>query len=55
MSKDWKDIRINGIASIEKCVAEFCVRELRITPYGKFKVKIYEKIMVNLLDIQIYN
>lgn len=39
---DWKNIRIPGIANIRKCVAEFEVHELIKTPYGKFKVKIYE-------------
>ncbi len=41
--KDWKNIKISEIASIEKCVGEFNVAELIKTPYGKFKVKIYEK------------
>ena len=36
-------IENNGIASIEKCVSEFDIMELIKTPYGKFKVKIYEK------------
>lgn len=39
---DWKNIKIEGIAGIEKCVAEFNVWELNKTPYGKFKVKIFE-------------
>jgi hypothetical protein len=39
---DWKDLKINGIAKIEKCVAEFDVWELNLTPWGKFKVKIFE-------------
>jgi len=38
----WKNIKIKGIARIEKCVAEFDVLELNKTPYSKFKVKIYE-------------
>ena len=38
----WQDIKIKGIARIEKCVAEFDVMELNHTPYSKFKVKIYE-------------
>ncbi|KHD35617.1 hypothetical protein NL50_12755 [Clostridium acetobutylicum] len=38
----WKDVKIEGIARIEKVVAEFDVMELQKTPYGKFKVKIYE-------------
>ncbi|GKX66997.1 hypothetical protein [Inconstantimicrobium mannanitabidum] len=40
---DWKKLKIDGIASIEKCVAEFDIMEFIKTPYGKFKVKIYEK------------
>lgn len=38
----WQDIKIQGIARIEKLVAEFDVIELEKTPYAKFKVKIYE-------------
>lgn len=38
----WQDIKIEGIARIEKSVAEFDVVELEKTPYSKFKVKIYE-------------
>ncbi len=34
---DWKNIKIEGIANIEKCVGE-----LLKTPYSKFKVKIFE-------------
>ena len=39
----WKNISIDGIAGIEKLVAEFNVKELKITPYGKYKVKIFER------------
>ena len=39
---DWKNIKIEGIANIEKCVGEFNVGELLKTPYSKFKVKIFE-------------
>lgn len=48
---DWKDIRIEGIESIDKCVAEFDISALNFLgelyegdyiPYGLFKVKIYE-------------
>lgn len=48
---DWKDIRIENVDSIEKCVAEFEITALRffeelfvgdIIHYGLFKVKIYE-------------
>jgi len=38
----WQDLKLKGIARIEKCVAEFDVMELNKTPYSKFKVKIYE-------------
>jgi hypothetical protein len=41
--EQWKNIKINGIANIEKCVGEFNVAELVNTPFGKFKVKVYEK------------
>lgn len=41
---EWKNIKISGIARIEKCVGEFQVWELEKTPYGKFKVKIFERI-----------
>jgi len=41
--EQWKSVSINGIARIEKCVAEFQVWELNKTPFGKFRVKIYER------------
>ncbi len=41
MDNEWKDIRITGIAKIEKCVGEFNVWELHKSPYGKFKVKLF--------------
>jgi hypothetical protein len=40
--ENWKKLDIDGIVDIEKCVAEFNVWELRKTPWGKFKVKIFE-------------
>lgn len=40
--KEWKNLKIKGIARIEKVVAEFDVIELIKTPYSKFKVKVYE-------------
>lgn len=40
---EWKELKIEGIAYIEKCVAEFNIGEQVKTPWGKFKVKIYEK------------
>lgn len=42
MKSSWKDIRVDGIAKIEKCVAEFNVWELNISPYAKFKIKVFE-------------
>lgn len=39
----WKTMNITGISRIEKCVAEFQVWELNKIPFGKFKVKVYER------------
>ncbi|WP_025683446.1 hypothetical protein [Paenibacillus maysiensis] len=39
----WKNMNITGVARIEKCVAEFQVWELNKIPFGKFKVKVYER------------
>ena len=39
---NWKKIKILGVAKIEKCVAEFDIHELEVTPWGKYKIKIYE-------------
>jgi len=41
--KDWKSVSIKGIVNIEKLVAEFHLFDVGITPYGKVKVKIFEK------------
>jgi len=38
----WKNIQVDGIAKIEKCVAEFNIWELDISPYAKFKIKVFE-------------
>ena len=38
----WKNIKQQGIAKIEKLVAEYNIWELNIIPYGKFKIRIYE-------------
>lgn len=40
---EWRDIKVLGIGNIEKCVGEFKVSEIAKTPYGSFKVKIYER------------
>ncbi|MBR1815483.1 MAG: hypothetical protein IJ763_02160 [Lachnospiraceae bacterium] len=39
---EWKEIKIDGIARIERFVEEFEVYELYKIPYSKFKVKIFE-------------
>lgn len=39
---NWKKVNIEGIAKIEKCVAEFNIWELNISPYAKFKIKVFE-------------
>ena len=40
----WNEIKHEGIAKIEKLVAEYNIWELNTIPCGKFKVKIYESI-----------
>lgn len=42
MDNDWKKIKIDGIVSIDKVVAEFQIEEFNFVPYGKFKVRIFE-------------
>ena len=44
----WKEIKHEGVAKIEKLVAEYNIWELNIIPCGKFKVKIYENTNNNL-------
>jgi len=39
----WND-KYQGIAKIEKLVAEYNIWELNIIPYAKFKIKIYESL-----------
>lgn len=39
----WKNIKIDKIGAIEKCVAEFQVWANNVLPYGKMKIKIYEQ------------
>lgn len=38
----WKNFKRNGIARIEKLVGEYNIWELNKSPYGKFKIKIFE-------------
>lgn len=39
----WKDIKHPDIVSIDKVVGEYNMWVLEKSPYGKFKIKIYEK------------
>lgn len=52
----WKDLKIDKIGAIEKCVAEFQVWANDILPYGKMKVKIYEQqdgLFLGYTDIRV--
>ncbi|MBG9790326.1 hypothetical protein P4V47_25895 [Brevibacillus laterosporus] len=40
--RNWKDITITGVNTIDRVVAEFHVWATGKIPYGKFKVKILE-------------
>lgn len=39
----WKNIKIDRIGAIEKCVAEFQIWANNVLPYGKMKIKIFEQ------------
>lgn len=39
----WKEIKIDGVDSIEKCVGEFELWITDLLPYAKCKIKVYEK------------
>lgn len=39
---NWKDIKVNGIAEINKCVGEFQIFQVGLIPSTNFRVKIYE-------------
>lgn len=38
----WKNLKIENVGAIERCVAEFQIWAHNILPYGKMKIKIYE-------------
>lgn len=42
---DWKNIKIEGIVEIRKCVAEFSVSELKYTPWLNFKVNYFMEML----------
>lgn len=39
----WNEINHYGVGFIEKCVAEFNIWDKDITPYIRYKIKIYEQ------------
>lgn len=39
----WKNIKIDNIGAIEKCVGEFQILAYDILPYGKMKIKVYQR------------
>lgn len=39
----WKNIKIDKIGAIEKCVGEFQILAYDILPYGKMKIKVYQR------------
>lgn len=41
---DWRNIKIPGIVSIRKCIAEFEFQEFDKIPYSKFRVKVFEGV-----------
>lgn len=43
MEMNWKNIKISENIRIEKCVGEFDIWDVFNTPYGKYKIKIYER------------
>lgn len=38
----WKEIKLENLSGIDKCVGEFQVWMIGILPYAKMKVKIFE-------------
>jgi hypothetical protein len=39
---NWRNIKIEGVTGICKCVAEFDVWAVQKAPYAKFKIKVFE-------------
>lgn len=39
----WMDLKIDGVADIEKIIGEYDIGEILKTPWGKFRVKVYQK------------
>lgn len=40
-NENWKNIKLYGVSSVEKCVAEFDITQLDV-PSGRFRIRIYE-------------
>lgn len=52
----WKNIDIQEVGSIEKCVGEFQILMQKILPFGKMKIKVYGSsngIFTGYTDIRI--
>lgn len=52
----WKDLKIDDVGAIEKCVAEFQVWMQLILPYGKMKIKVFENqdsLFIGYTDVKI--
>ena len=53
----WMDLKIDGVAYIEKIVGEYDIGEILKTPWEKFRVKVYQKqdgtydVITNLIYI----
>ena len=41
--RDWKETKVEGIGLIEMVVAEFHILSIEKIPFGKFKVKIFDR------------
>lgn len=49
----WKELRIEGTRSIEKCIIEYEVWEETKTPWSAFRVKIFEQQAEVFMVLQI--
>lgn len=54
----WNEIRVEGIASVEKLVGEFNIYFTNKSPYKKIKIKVYEneeKHFESISDLKLYD
>lgn len=49
----WQDIKHSKIVSTEKLVGEYDIWVLEKSPYGKFKIKIFEKSTGGYTNLQV--